>query len=40
MKSVNSWVLTNKQLHHLFKNNEFISIKVKCTWDQSQDGLD
>ena len=35
MKSVNSWVLTNKQLHHLFKdNNEFISIKVRGnTWE-------
>ena len=35
MRSVNSWNLTNKELHQLFKeNNEFISIKVRGnTWE-------
>ena len=35
MKSVNTWNLTNKKLHQLFKdNNEFISIKVRGnTWE-------
>ena len=35
MRSVNSWNLTNKKLHQLFKdNNEFISIKVRGnTWE-------
>ncbi len=35
MKSVNSWTLTNNNLHQLFKdNNEFISIKVRGnTWE-------
>ena len=35
MKTVNSWDLTNKKLHRLFKNNnEFISIKVRGnTWE-------
>ena len=35
MKSVNSWNLTNNELHQLFKNNnEFISIKVRGnTWE-------
>ena len=35
MKSVNTWNLTNNQLHQLFKdNNEFISIKVRGnTWE-------
>ena len=35
MKSVNTWNLTNNQLHELFKDkNEFISIKVRGnTWE-------
>ena len=35
MKSVNSWNLTNNELHQLFKNNnEYISIKVRGnTWE-------
>jgi len=35
MRSVNSWNLTNTELHQLFKdNNEFISIKVRGnTWE-------
>ncbi|MDC3170857.1 glycosyltransferase family 2 protein [Prochlorococcus sp. AH-716-E13] len=35
MKSVNTWNLTNKKLHQLFKNNnEFISLKVRGnTWE-------
>ena len=35
MKSINTWNLTNKKLHQLFKdNNEFISIKVRGnTWE-------
>jgi len=35
MRSVNSWNLTNNELHQLFKdNNEFISIKVRGnTWE-------
>ena len=35
MRSVNSWHLTNNELHQLFKdNNEFISIKVRGnTWE-------
>ena len=35
MKSVNTWNLTNTQLHSLFKcNNEFISLKVRGnTWE-------
>ena len=35
MKSVNTWNLTNKKLHQLFKeNNEFISIRVRGnTWE-------
>ena len=35
MKSINSWNLTNNELHQLFKNNnEYISIKVRGnTWE-------
>ena len=35
MQSVNTWVLSNNQLHQLFKdNNEFISLKVRGnTWE-------
>jgi len=35
MRSVNSWNLTNNELHQLFKdNNEFISVKVRGnTWE-------
>ena len=35
MKSANTWSLTNKKLHQLFKdNNEFISINVRGnTWE-------
>ena len=35
MKSVNSWNLTNNQLHNLFKNDdEFVAIKVRGnTWE-------
>ena len=35
MKSVNTWNLTNNNLHQLFKdNNEFISLKVRGnTWE-------
>ena len=35
MKSYNTWELTNKKLHQLFRNNdEFISIKVRGhTWE-------
>ena len=30
MKSVNTWNLTNKKLHQLFKdNNDYISLKVR-----------
>jgi len=40
MRSVNSWNLTNNELHQLFKdNNEFISIKVRgILGSQSLDG--
>ena len=35
MKSVNTWNLSNNQIHKLFKdNNEFISLKVRGnTWE-------
>ena len=35
MQSINTWVLSNNQLHQLFKdNNEFISLKVRGnTWE-------
>ena len=35
MKSVNTWSLSNNNIHHLFKeNNEFISLKVRGnTWE-------
>ena len=35
MQSVNTWTLSNNQLHQLFKNNnEFISLRVRGnTWE-------